>query len=244
MLRTILLNKKRSRILLGILSFLLFIYILPALSYTIGNVFFGKIHQLYNVKLAQIFFVQAANPLFGNQLPFAHYQLCRTHFIKGDFDRALMEAKKELELFPENKRTHYMLGLIYGYTHTETLAIEEFSKFIEWKPDTWAGRNDKAWLEFRIGHIDNAIQTIQPVSHLTDNAWVQNTYGVLLMNKERYLEAKKAFLYAQVAVNSMTEKDWGKAYPGNDPRIYNEGLSAMKLSIENNLKLLEEKVTR
>ena len=39
----------------------------------------------------------------------------------------------------------------------------------------------------------------------------------------------------------MTEEAWGKAYPGNDPRIYKTGLQAMKLSVESNLKLLEGK---
>ncbi|MDI9355336.1 MAG: hypothetical protein QM532_04205 [Cyanobium sp. MAG06] len=42
----------------------------------------------------------------------------------------------------------------------------------------------------------------------------------------------------------MTERDWGVAYPGNDPAIYSKGLEAMKKSINDNLKLLEENKTK
>ena len=118
-------------------------------------------------------------------------------------------------------------------------AIDAFSKYIDAYPESWAGRNDKAWLEFRLGDIDGALETIKPVANIIGNPWIQNTYGTLLMNKKRYKEAKEAFTYSQNTVRVMTEESWGSAYPGNDPRIYSTGLQAMKSSIENNLKLLE-----
>ncbi len=224
-------------ILIGVLVFSLN----KSVSLEIGNSFFGKIPKLYNTTLAQFFFKNSAYPFFGKAEPYAHYQLSRTYFIQGKLEASLLEANKELELFPENKRTHYILGLTYGYMNQEDKAIEEFGKFIEWKPDTWAARNDKAWLEFRVGDIDAALATIEPVAHLKGNPWVQNTYGVLLMNKLRYPEARAAFENAQSVANKMSEKNWGMAYPGNDPRIYNTGLSAMKLSIANNIRLIDLK---
>ena len=201
----------------------------------IGNLFFSKRHQLYNIHLAQFFFTQASYPLIGHEVEFAHYQLGRTYFIQGKNKTALNEIEKELEVFPENKRSYYMLGLIYGYLNREEKAIEAFEKFINWKPDTWAGRNDKAWLEFRVGKIDEALDTIEPVTDLIDNPWVQNTYGVLLMNKKRYTEARQALLYAQKAANRLTPREWGATYPGNDPRIYATGLEAMRTTIEKNI---------
>jgi tetratricopeptide (TPR) repeat protein len=171
---------------------------------------------------------------------FANYQLSRTYFIQGKLDTALFYAQRELELYPENKRTYYILGLTLGYMNREEEAIDAFGKFIEWKPSTWAGRNDKAWLEFRIGRIDDAITTMTPITVYTDNPWIQNTYGTLLLNKGKYDEAKIAFTYAQRITDAMTEETWGKAYPGNDPRIYGTGLRAMKLSIANNLELIKK----
>lgn len=211
----------------------------PTFNQKAGNIFFGDVPRLYNVTLAQFFFTQAAYPLLGTPAPYAHYQLSRTHFIQGNLTTALDEAHKELVAYPENLRTHYILGLTYGYMNQEEKAIEHFGKFIEWRPESWPARNDRAWLQFRIGDIDGALTTIEPVATIQNNAWVQNTYGVLLMNKKKYREAREAFLYAQQVVATMTEEDWGKAYPGNDPRIYGTGLNAMRTSIENNLKLID-----
>ncbi|MBP9782758.1 MAG: tetratricopeptide repeat protein [Candidatus Pacebacteria bacterium] len=223
-------------------SFVSFIIFYSFLNLLTGNLFFGKIPYLYNLNLANFFFIQASYPPTGKALKFAHYQLGRTYFIKGQLQGAIEEINKEVALYPENIRAQYMLGLTYGYMNKEEKAIEAFAKFIEWKPESWAARNDKAWLEFRIGDIDAALETITPVTHLTDNAWVQNTYGVMLMNKKKYKEAKVAFDYAKVAADKLTEKEWGKVYPGNDPRVYGQGLRAAKKSIESNLRLVEEKM--
>lgn len=217
-------------------------FVAPTLSTKLGNLFFGQVPLLYNVTLAQFFFKHATSPLFGNTPPLAYYQLSRTHFIQGALDQALAEAYKELELYPESTQTYYILGLTYGYIGEEPKAIEQFKKFAEHKPNSWAARNDLAWLQFRIGDIDGALETIQPVSHDIKNPWVQNTYGVLLMNKKRYMEAKGAFLHALKAANDMDETTWGRAYPGNDPRIYGTGLSAMRTSIKNNLESVEKNI--
>lgn len=237
---------KNRYLLPSIISGALLFLILIHTSFTnlvIGNIFFGKVPVLYNVTLANFFFKRASYPLFQKPVMLAHYQLGRTYFIQGKLEHALMEIEKEVSLYPENKHSYYMLGLTYAYLNKERLAIESFDAFLEWMPDSWAGRNDKAWLEFRIGKIDDALETIEPVAHLTDNPWVQNTYGVILMNKGEYQKAQTAFLYAKTTALSLTDEGWGKAYPGNDPRIYSMGLDAMRKSIENNLQLITKKLT-
>jgi tetratricopeptide (TPR) repeat protein len=243
-LRTILKKQKQSILSfigLGVTLSILYLFTLSSVNLYIGNIFFGGKDGLYNINLASFFYTHAAYPISNNTVEYAHYQLGRTYFIQGRLQAARNEIYKELELFPENKRSYYMLGLIYGYMHEEKLAIEAFGKFIEWKPESWAARNDKAWLEFRIGDIDAALETISPVTHLTDNAWVQNTYGVLLMNKGRYLAAKLAFANAKAAADKLTETEWGKVYPGNDPRIYTAGINATRKSIESNIELIRLK---
>lgn len=227
---------------LGLVAFSAFIVLSPWAHQGFGNLFFGKVPALYNVTLARFFFERSAYPFFGDPAPYAHYQLSRTYFIQGSLGSAVEEAEKELEAYPDNKRAYYILGLTYGYLNQEKKAIEAFGKFIEWQPDSWAARNDKAWLEFRIGDIDAALATIEPVSDKKYNPWVQNTYGTVLLNKKRYKEAKEAFLNAKKSTDTMTAEAWGGAYPGNDPRIYGTGLNAMKKSIEGNFKLAEEKM--
>ncbi len=227
---------------IGIVVAFLFVYfLLPRAMYQTGNIFFGGSAPLYNVNLAQYFFIYSAHPLLGRPAPYAHYQLSRTYFITGDLERALTEAHLELDEYPEHAHTYYILGLTLGYMGREVEAINAFSAFIEYDPYTWAGRNDKAWLQFRIGDIDGALETIKPVSGMFQNAWIQNTYGTILLNMERYDEAEQAFEYAAKVVSGMDETKWGSAYPGNNPQIYSVGLSAMKHSIESNLKIIKEK---
>ena len=213
-----------------------------SVQFKAGNIFFGGVPSLYNLTLAHFFFERAAHPTISQKVPpYVHYQLSRIYFISGNFNMSIIEAQKELELYPENTRTWYILGLTYGYMNEEQEAIDAFSKFIDTHPDTWAARNDKAWLQFRIGDINGALTTIKPVTRDIDNPWVQNTYGTLLMNNKLYGPAREAFKNAYTAVHKMKEEDWGRAYPGNDQRIHETGLNAMKLSIESNLKLLESK---
>ena len=123
----------------------------------------------------------------------------------------------------------------------EIEAIDAFTKYIEYNPSSWAARNDKAWLQFRIGDIDGALATIEPVTKsFKYTPWVQNTYCALLIAKKRYEEALEPCTNAKEAVNKMSESDWGHAYPGNDPRIYSSGLKAMGTSINQNLELINE----
>jgi hypothetical protein len=115
-----------------------------------------------------------------------------------------------------------------------------FDKFLEKKPESWAARNDKAWLQFRTGDIDGAIATIEPVVEVAKyTVWVQNTYCALLINKKRYVEAKDVCERAKWLAEGLTEKDWGRAYPGNDPRIYSTGISGMQSSVYQNIQLLD-----
>lgn len=242
---TIVFFKKNKITCVSVFAAFLFVYLLlPRAMYQGGNIFFGGSTSLYNVNLAQYFFIYSAHPLFGRGAPYAHYQLSRTYFITGDLDNALTEAYLELEEYPDHAHTYYILGLTLGYMGREQEAIDAFTKFIEYDPYTWAGRNDKAWLQFRVGDIEGALETIKPVSGMFQNAWIQNTYGTILLNMERYDEAEQAFEHAAKVVSGMDETRWGGAYPGNDPRIYNVGLSAMKHSIESNLTLIKEKKER
>ncbi len=214
--------------------------LMPSTHYRIGNVFFGEVPSLYNVDLSQYFFIYSAYPPLGQAPEFAHYQLSRTYFIQGNLDAALDEAIAEISLYPDNIRTYYILGLTYGYLNRESEAIESFSKFIKHNPYSWAARNDMAWLQFRIGDIEGALATLEPVSTV-NNPWVQNTYGTILLNLGRHEEARVAFEIAKEGVSEMTEEQWGASYPGNDPRVYSAGLRAMKTSINSNLNLLNSK---
>lgn len=209
---------------------------------TIGGFTFGNKKTIfYSLPIATFAYTKAAE--MNSPFPFSNYQLGRIAFIKGDFETALTYFEKELAFYPHTTKTYYMLGLTLGYMHREKEGIEMFSRYIENTTDTWASYNDKAWLQFRIGDVDGALATIEEVVQVQPyNPWIANTYGVLLMNKKRYKEAEDSFLKGRERLETMTEEDWGQAYPGNDPRIYTTGLSAMRQSYEDNLELVRERM--
>ena len=236
--------KKVILVVAGLFAVLFFVYF-SRISYKLGDVFFGQVPKLYNVTLANLFFKQAAYPPFGKAVPYAHHQLSRTYFIQGHLDQALLEAKEEFAVYPDHLATYYVLALTLGYMNHPDEAIDAFSKYTAYNPNSWAARNDKAWLQFRIGDIDGAVETLAwTADSQIHNVWVQNTYCVLMINKKEYEKAKNACTYAQDAIATITEESWGKAYPGNDPRIYSTGLQAMKTSINNNLSLAETKLSK
>jgi hypothetical protein len=105
-----------KKIFFGVLcALILIVMFCPQLHYRVGNVFFGGVPVLYNVNLAQYFFLYAAYPIVGKAPSYAHHQLSRTYFIQGQLPISVNEALKEMEIYPENVRTNYILGLTYGY---------------------------------------------------------------------------------------------------------------------------------
>lgn len=217
------------------------------LFFTLGNTFFGyKILgvTLYTIDYAEYFFLQTQK---GDPSHiWLNYQLSRINFIKGDLERAVMYADKELAYHPDNCRTHYIRGLSYGYMERLNDAIVDFEAFNTCFPDTWAGHNDLAWFWFRKGNVKKMLEVSEAGIKKGNNAanpWLQNTYGIALMNTGRLLAAENAFLMAKYLTENMTEDDWGRAYPGNNPEVYDKGFAAMRQSIMSNLLLVKEKRT-
>lgn len=207
------------------------------LHFDIGNYFFGG--GAYDIRKAEAHFRSAI--ALDNALPGTHYQLSRIYFIRGDLWEALTEISKELELHPDNQRSYYIRGLVYGYGGLLPEAEADFKKFLEWKPESWAGHNDLAWIYFQKGEYENVEKTAREgLKYDAANVWLLNSLGVALLNLEQKEEAEAVFQKALAILSSMNPEDWGKAYPGNDPQHYKTGFEQMKASIEANLNLLED----
>jgi tetratricopeptide (TPR) repeat protein len=203
---------------------------------TMGTYYFTSDH--YDIDKAKGYFEKAL--AVDTRVPLAHYQLARIYFIRGDSYLAEVEIHKELELYPDFKRSYYVRGLIYGYSGRLSEAAADFKTFLEWKPHSWAAHNDLAWVYFRAGKYAEARDTARAGLNIApNNPWLLNSLGVALLNTGDKQGAKTAFTQALASVSAMSPEDWGKAYPGNDPAIYREGFSKMKESIQSNLELLD-----
>lgn len=209
------------------------------LFFELGNYNFGQGN--YDIEKSLYFFNRTLSIDPSHQ--YTHYQLARIYFILGNQNAAFGYINKEIELYPDYTRSYYVRGLINGYSKNFDAAVIDFKTFLKSKPESWAGNNDLAWIYFAKGDFENAAKTAKEGLKIAPkNPWLNNSAGVALMNLGEYSEAKKYLLTAKESANFITSNMWGAAYPGNDPEIYGQGLDSMRQSIDENLKLIEEKL--
>ena len=200
-----------------------------------GNFYFNG--GAYDLEKAERAFQRAVGIEPG--ILWGHYQLARIYFVKEDSAKALGEINKELEANPENLRSLYVRGLIYGFGKNFTEAEEDFWRFTLWAPKEWAGYNDLAWIlakDWKYAEAESVIKkAFREISGGDKNPWLWNSLGVAELNLQEFKNAEKSFTKAGIFAEKLTLGDWRKAYPGNNPIEAERGLSAFKKAIEDNL---------
>ncbi len=205
--------------------------------FALGEYFFQS-GDTYDVHRAQYHYTEATR--LDPRLLGAHYQLGRTYFILGYFDKAYAAVVSEELLRPEFGKVHYMKGLIAGYMKNFELAELEFKKFIEYDSFNWAGYNDLSWIYFAQGNYHYAEATAREgLIHAAGNPWLHNAVGVALLAQDRGAEALPHFKEAQKGFQKMNPDQWGIAYPGNSPHEHGRGLDASQKAIERNIERAE-----
>ena len=192
----------------------------------------------YNLTIAKWAYTSLLSKDDSMSGQWTNHQLARIYFVQGDYNTALLYIDREIALYPDNLNAYYIKGLIYGFMNDNHDAIETF-KYYTSRTHTWAGHNDLAWLQFKIGDYQGALDTIDKVINTyPDNVWILNTRAIALYNLHRIDEAKITISRDKLELTKMTPARWGASYPGNDPSIYTKGLQQMKQSVEDNYKLI------
>jgi len=216
------------------------------LAMFIGNYHFNGVigGGEYNPDIALKAYQKAVS--INPKILWGHYQLARIYFVKGDFNLALAEIAEELEANPENLRSLYVRGLIYGYRNQAgdlEKAEADFRRFAEWAPSEWAGYNDLAWILSKRGKYKEAGETItmafRKISESKNNPWLWNALGVAELNLKEYKNAELSFGKSKQLAERLTEEDWRRSYPGNNPASAEEGLSSFLQAIDENLRRAE-----
>lgn len=218
------------------------------LAMFIGNYYFNGVigSKEYNLDIAQRAFKKAVG--INQEILWGHYQLARIYFIKGDYGMALSEINRELSANPQNLRSLYVRGLIYGYRNqAEDLekAEQDFRRFTLWSPKEWAGYNDLAWILLKEKKYAEAEKTIKKsfgeIKEAVSNPWLWNSLGVAELNLKKYSGAANSFKKAKELAGKLTLEEWRHSYPGNNPASAEEGLSAFLKAIDENLVRAESK---
>lgn len=217
------------------------------LAFTIGSYYFGNQFATsttavrpYDLPRAKIAFTKAIQ--INSAMPLAHYMRARVEFIQSDFISALADLNAEIVLTPENKRSLYMRGLTYTYRglpNDLARAEQDFKDFVAWAPREWAGYNDLAYVLAKEKQYQTAstvlTEGIAKALGGETNPWLWNALGVMEMNTGNIDKAIIALEKAQDFASTLSDADWQRAYPGNNPANARGGSEAMRLSIARNI---------
>ena len=204
----------------------------------LGNYYFNG--GAYDLRRAKRAYEKALR--VDSKILWGHYQLARIYFTEGKFEDALSEINRELEFNPENLRSLYVRGLIYGYRGSLgdlEKAEDDFRRFTFWAPKEWAGYNDLAWVLAKQKKYSEAkAEILRAFREMPDekaNPWLWNALGVAELNLEEYAGAKASFEKAREFAENLTAREWRRAYPGNNPADAESGLTAFIKAIEENI---------
>lgn len=204
-----------------------------------GNYYFNVYGDgVYDLEKARDYFNLALD--LDPNVPDAWHQLARIDFLEGDFYNALKKINKQLEIHRDSLMpAYYVRGLIHGYARQFKKAEKDFIIFLKYDPKNWATHNDLAWIYFQMGDYENT-ETIarKGLRWAPDNPWLLNILGVSLLNLNSKEEAHMILKKALENAKTLTETDWHKAYPGNNPTVAVAGIRAMIKTIEFNIALV------
>ena len=201
--------------------------------------FNAKDPQMYDIDRAERYFDQAAAK--DPSIPYLYHELARISFLRGDFDRALARINFHIRLHLDTAPSaYYARGLINGFKGDYTAAEKDFEHFLKTNPDSWAGINDYAWVLLKNDKPREAAEALKRgVEASPENPWLLNSYATALYELEGYDEALVFAQRASVAATSLTEAQWSRANPGNDPRVAGEGVATFRRAVEENIHTIE-----
>ena len=202
--------------------------------------FNAKNPGFYDIDRARYFFQQAA--LRDPSLPYLFHELARVSFLRGDYDTALARIDFQISMHgDEAPNSYYVRGLIEGYMGKYDDAARDYAYYISLEESpSWASLNDYAWVLLKSERFQEALETTaRGLEHFPDNPWLLNSHATALFELKEYQEALKAAQKASVAVATITEDRWLRAYPGNDPKIAKDGIQAFKEAIKQNIHTIK-----
>ena len=188
----------------------------------------------YDIDRAEYFFNEAA---VDPSLPYIYHELARIAFLKGDFNLALARIDLQISLHgTTTPNSYYVRGLIKGFAGDYAGAVKDYETYLRTDSRNWAAINDYAWVLLKADRPKEALIALDwGLMYWPENPWLHNSRATALFELERFKDAREAVEAAYRTVGSVDEADWLEAYPGNDPLIASEGITAFKKAVEENM---------
>lgn len=205
-------------------------------AFAYGERYFNAKNETdYNISRAEYFFGKTAD--IDVTTPYLFHELARIAFLKGDFEVAMALINSQIELMGDSApNSYYIRALIEGYKGDYAASARDYKYFLQFHPTNWAAVNDYAWVLLKAGNAREASEaTARALEWFPTNPWLLNTNATALFEVQDYTGALASAQKASSEVAKISEKDWLRAYPGNDPKTASEGVVAFKQAIQNNV---------
>lgn len=216
--------------------------------FVLGQYFFNHGDQAdgtYDIEKAQRYFKEAVDQDDGSNELLWH-QYGRTYFLYGQFDTAIEQFEKQIELHGDAlPNVYYMLGLTYAYKARQTYSVldwqaaeQAFKTYLTFDPMSPWARTDLSWIYFAQGKYEPMKELLETgLVYEPSNPWLLNMYGLALYNTGEQDKALQYFVWAKNNAATLTVEEWGQSYPGNDPAAWPQGLAEFRAAIDANVRL-------
>jgi tetratricopeptide (TPR) repeat protein len=201
--------------------------------------FSSKEPAQYDIDRAEYFFNLAA--VKDPTILYLYHQLARISFLRGDFTGAMTQINYQISTHGDaTPNSYYIRGLIEGYMGDYENSARDYEYFLRFDPRNWAALNDYAWVLLKAERFhDAAVATARGLIDFPDNPWLLNSHAIALFELHQYEDALLYARKASAAVATLSEAEWLHAYPGNDPKIGDDGLATFKKAVADNMHTIE-----
>ena len=128
------------------------------------------------------------------ELPVAFNNRGNANREKGNYQQAIADLRKAIEIDPTYSRAYHNLGYTYSVLNRPEIALQNYNKAIELSPGTSISYLARGLLFYKNGNQDRAIQDITKAIQLSNDMYLAYYYrGMAYAEKQLYQEAIKDF---------------------------------------------------
>ena len=141
-------------------------------------------------------------------------EVVRTLYYARDYDGALAQAQKAIQLDPAYYRIHFWLGRVYAQKGMHQEAIDESERVLKATPDSTLGLTELAYSLAAAGKTARARMILRTLEERSRSSWVP-AYNLAIVHVA-LRENDEALQYLQKAYD---EQDWALLVLAVEPRL-------------------------
>ena len=141
-------------------------------------------------------------------------EMVRTLYYARDYDRAIEQAKKALQLSPNYYRTHFWLARVYEQKHMYNEALAEANKVLQAMPDSNLGLTEVAYSLAAASRQREARELLGRLEVRSKTAFVP-AYNLAVI----HIALGETDAALKLLQNANAEHDWAMFVLGVEPRL-------------------------